>query len=413
MEQEFVINKLISVKLKDNITIIFFRGKPFRQCKYLLLLNPHRKKSQKLISSIDEAEEELIGELESNVKPEDIGLTPLEEFRGHCSNLQVWYECGYDTKLLHRTIAFPLLKKLNDEGDPQAQKIFKEEIAKRFITGTPSVQEYLIIEGYIKLFEKNELDMIAEELPLASCKNLIEDLALKKDISYFIQTVSISKSFLTKLLISVKGKELIEIIICSCENDRSQFEDVLLYLLCNKETFINKLFSLMKHVEYRRNKFEIDPIDYYYLYKSIKPPIWEYIKKKIQAINLFLRLEHWKDLIIFINLQIVDHLEEDDVIELFKDGKLKLMEGIIKTLKHQFNQDFGNISEFMIFLLVKISKLKQKNYWQQISYEIKPYKSVIINFIQYFLFNINRKYYNDNIKKQADVLGKELEKIKT
>ena len=44
--------------------------------------------------------------------------------------MQVWAEHNYYTRLLHRDITFPLLKKLTEGGDPLARKVFKEEIAK-------------------------------------------------------------------------------------------------------------------------------------------------------------------------------------------------------------------------------------------------------------------------------------------
>ena len=50
-------------------------------------------------------------------------------------NLQVWAEMNYDTRILHRNLAFPLLKKLAQVGDPIAKKALKDEIAKRFLSG--------------------------------------------------------------------------------------------------------------------------------------------------------------------------------------------------------------------------------------------------------------------------------------
>ena len=48
------------------------------------------------------------------------------------SNLRNCLSCvlAYFCSLFHSNIAFPLLKKLAWEGDPQSKKVFKEEIAK-------------------------------------------------------------------------------------------------------------------------------------------------------------------------------------------------------------------------------------------------------------------------------------------
>ncbi len=43
-------------------------------------------------------------------------IPPETEFWAHCSNLQVWAENNYDTRLLHMSIAFSLLKELAEAG---------------------------------------------------------------------------------------------------------------------------------------------------------------------------------------------------------------------------------------------------------------------------------------------------------
>ena len=120
----FKINKYILLKLKnDNKTYIYVNGKKFRQCSYLLFIIDDLYKV-KDFKSIDEVSDELIS------KENKIKINPLDEFWGHCSNLQAWAENNYDTRLLHSNLAFPLLKTLSDEGDKKAEKVFKEEFPK-------------------------------------------------------------------------------------------------------------------------------------------------------------------------------------------------------------------------------------------------------------------------------------------
>ena len=76
-------------------------------------------------------------------------IDPETEFWGHCSNLQSWYKHDYDTRLLHSNLSFPLLKRLTKVGDPLANKVFKEEIAKRLASGYGTVIDYLTEEGYL------------------------------------------------------------------------------------------------------------------------------------------------------------------------------------------------------------------------------------------------------------------------
>ena len=140
----FVINDYITVKLEDDFTNIYVNGELFIQSKYLLLNIPaiQVKKFDK-VESIDVAADVLAW---TDAEQAGIGYTiePESEFWGHCSNLQVWYEHGYDTRLLHSSLAFPLLKKLEEVGDPLARKIFQEEILSRFESGYPTVIAYLV-----------------------------------------------------------------------------------------------------------------------------------------------------------------------------------------------------------------------------------------------------------------------------
>ena len=94
--------------------------------------------------SIDQASEFYGKQLEIEITPKEIGLSPEEEFKGHCSNLQVWVENNYDTSLLHKNLAFPLLKKLSSVGDPVAKEVLVQEIVERFKSKATAVQIFLI-----------------------------------------------------------------------------------------------------------------------------------------------------------------------------------------------------------------------------------------------------------------------------
>ncbi len=104
------------------------------------------------IQSIDEAKR--------NYMQSFINISPEIEFWAHCSNLQAWVENEYDATLLHSNIAFPLLKKLGEVGDLKAKKIFKEQIAKRFISGFFPTMLYLLKEGYLEYLCGEEVQTI-------------------------------------------------------------------------------------------------------------------------------------------------------------------------------------------------------------------------------------------------------------
>jgi hypothetical protein len=159
-KNEFKINEFLSVRLEQEKTNIYVKGLFFNQCKYLLLNIPVNEITCfEEIESIDEAAEKLDRSLE-RTSPIKYEIPPETEFWGHCSNLQVWVENDYNTRLLHSNLAFPLLKKLAEVGDPKAKRVFKEEIARRYESGVPSVVMYLEEEGYLEYLSKEELDAI-------------------------------------------------------------------------------------------------------------------------------------------------------------------------------------------------------------------------------------------------------------
>ncbi len=65
---------------------------------------------------------------------------------------------------MHSNLAFPLLKKLTEAGDPMAKKVFKNEIAKRFESGNNTVRIYLLIEGFLKELNKEEITALAQQI---------------------------------------------------------------------------------------------------------------------------------------------------------------------------------------------------------------------------------------------------------
>ena len=159
---EFKVNDYLILRLENNRTNVYIKGKVFSQCKFLLLSIPAAKVREfDDIESIDEAAEKLDSSMERGTLKK-YKITPKEEFWGHCSNLQAWYENDYNTRLIHRNLAFPLLRALVEAGDPLAKRVFKEEIAIRLESGYPTVVSYLINQGYLHYLNLNELVTILE-----------------------------------------------------------------------------------------------------------------------------------------------------------------------------------------------------------------------------------------------------------
>jgi len=157
---EFKINELITLKLEDNKTMIYVDHMEFKQCKYLLLDIPVEKISSfDEIESVDEAAEKL-DHSEEPRKNTTSRIPPEVEFWGHCSNIQAWVENNYDTRILHSNLAFPLLRALLVLGDPIAERVVKEEVAKKLMRGTFNTIRFLILEGFFDYLSDEELETI-------------------------------------------------------------------------------------------------------------------------------------------------------------------------------------------------------------------------------------------------------------
>ena len=153
---KFKLNDFLTVRFERGKTVIYVKDEPFSICKYLLMRVPLSEVND--YDSIDQASEFYNKQLESKITPQEIGLSPEEEFKAHCSNLQVWVENNYDTCLLHKNLAFPLITKLSSVGDPIAKKALVPEILERFRSKSTSVQIFLIREGYFGFLKDSCVD---------------------------------------------------------------------------------------------------------------------------------------------------------------------------------------------------------------------------------------------------------------
>lgn len=177
-KKEFRINEHIVLKLEFKKTNIYIENRLFRQCKYLFINIPQDNDRQLEVTSIDDAAETLSSKLEKDLRPRQIGMSSEQEFWGHCSNMQAWAENDYDTRLIHRSLAFPLLKELADRGDIIAKKRFEYEISTRFAEGSDQVRTYLMKEEYLDYLDVEELKVLQ--------KGSTVDERTKKKLEFYI-----------------------------------------------------------------------------------------------------------------------------------------------------------------------------------------------------------------------------------
>jgi len=180
---EYKINDYMTLKLENNETNIYVNNQYFKQCKYLFIHIPNDKETIKKYDTIDSIEEaehvsKQLSEKEFNKITEDSlnnniksysggiqsDITPEQEFWGHCSNLEAFYENEYDTRVLHNNLSFPLLKSLFDAGDPMAEKVFKVEIGKRLTSKFENTAKMLVANKYYKYLSVEEAEAVVEDI---------------------------------------------------------------------------------------------------------------------------------------------------------------------------------------------------------------------------------------------------------
>ncbi|MEE9379602.1 MAG: hypothetical protein V3V33_16375 [Candidatus Lokiarchaeia archaeon] len=157
VKKEFKVNEFLSLKLERGKTFIYVNRKQFKHCKYVLLnISVDDIEKYSSMNSINEVINKLDHSLEEDIEI----ISPEVEFWAHCSNLQAWAEYDYNTDLLDSILSFPLLKKLTQEGDPQAKRVFKEEIGKRLMRGEINLSWYLIQGDYLEFLNYEEITSI-------------------------------------------------------------------------------------------------------------------------------------------------------------------------------------------------------------------------------------------------------------
>jgi len=221
--REFKVNEFITLKLEEEIVVeeedlreiktnIYVNGKEFRQCSFLLIEIPIDEQiTLDQIESIDEAEERLGTSLEDDDELFRYKIPPETAFWGHCSNLQAWVENSYNTRLLHRNLAFPLLKRLTEVGDPVAKRVFKDEIAERFASCYIPVIHFLLLGDYLEYFSDEELEtlfnIVNSRNPLLG--SYIEPILLLKGyLNYNFTTEEFAKYLNRHISEGEKGKYL-------------------------------------------------------------------------------------------------------------------------------------------------------------------------------------------------------------
>jgi len=167
------ITEYLYLKLKDSDKFIYVKGKavPNQIFFYYSLLFEEDGKNTDM--STDQWIEEL---LEENEGDDDVvmsalynkmkGLNGKHVLKKAETLLKRWHENCYDTTMFHCAFAFPA-------GDRKAQRVYKQEVKKRFNEGILNVQLFLAWSGHFsKLPLKDQLEswkFVREPAKLFSC----------------------------------------------------------------------------------------------------------------------------------------------------------------------------------------------------------------------------------------------------
>lgn len=186
--KEYTINPYIILRLEENSnwapfprSHLYVNEELFIECS-VIIANIHKEQRHEYnrLNSIDELVEiAFSNDIED--KSIEMDISDDLKFWAHCSNIQAWCDYGYDTRILHRNFAFPLLKKLTEVGDKKAKSVFKNEIARRFAGGHRSTVLYLIEENYIQFLNSNEKKAL-----INNCQDSLEKFKDDEEIVKFL-----------------------------------------------------------------------------------------------------------------------------------------------------------------------------------------------------------------------------------
>ena len=344
---EFKIDEFITLKLENGKTNIYVEEKLFKQCKFLLLHIPVKN-----IDELDEMEtvDEVAGRLNQSLEHEGNNLeniSPEVEFWAHSSNLQTWVENNYNTKLLHRNLAFSLLKKLSDSGVRRARQVFKEEIIKRFESGFLPVVQYLILQGYLNYLNEEELNVLFENYDLPLFNLLYKEIRATNGNQLYklIRLFNKLSSFYPKI-----------------------FESVAIFLKKKKKENVisEKVVEIFKE-SYVENKNKFISIEMQKFYLNI--------------------LSHYKDPLITINF--LEILIKTGLSELKKSKKI-----IEKNIKIPHSKKII-LQSGKLAIMIRINlNNASKNYPRLIFKHIEPYYNRII---QQYMFSDNIEIFLINL----------------
>jgi len=265
---EFKVNELITLRLEKDKTNIYLNKVLFSQCKKLV-----RNLSSDQIKALDNLDSiESLGEV---VPDSRFYISAHDEFWGHCSNLQAWVESGYDSSLLHYSLAFPLLKDLMLLGDSMARKVFREEIFKKIEkTQNISIIIYLVLNQYISWLKNEQISLLLEIIRENLLDSEISESVLDQILTYDREKYDLTENDIIFLIEYPKIK-LFDLLVLFGDSFNKKYPNISYWTtyLINKlyynkgDYFKNKVYEIFKAYKHKleESSFLFKISDYYKL----------------------------------------------------------------------------------------------------------------------------------------------------
>jgi len=133
------VNEFISLKLDNGATDIYINDEHFNQCKYLLISIPLEYAED--FDGYDTMDEIIKATNKNDGEKSAKSLTSVEEFQGHCSNIQAWVENHYDYRILDTRLSIPIILEIM-KG--LLKPVDKERFRKFFLEVVQTLDDYII-----------------------------------------------------------------------------------------------------------------------------------------------------------------------------------------------------------------------------------------------------------------------------
>jgi len=366
--REFKINEFITLRLEGVKTNIYIAEEKFRHCMHIqlnILLDELKIDDYVEIPEVELLESKLNGLLEKKHYLKYV-VSPEDEFWVHCSNIQVWAENNYDASLLNSPLAYNLLRKLVEVGDPKAKRALVVRGEPINITNI-NVFVFKVGKETLKFLNREEIsrcykDLVHKFFITLNYKQVVfQYLKLKYLIRYFRRKCPDDLKKILLENIFNRNYKLIRLLL------KKSFKD--LKLVEWKELIENPNFSLFDVVSESTENLKQERKN---LIEELSESYFLISREKSFLIGLIEIDEEHYEASVFMLFYELSKLSPESVkkkiIESFRKHNLKIIDFIIRIQRlYDFNSEEianlpGKIQSRMIKILIQYFDYSKYNF---------------------------------------------------